>query len=481
MARESFFMQQRTQTFMFGAFMAALSIGLFYVSEPMSPPQLDATRYADYALNIFDHGIFGLTGNQREVKPAPGNANSPLYPAFVALSMWLDPGFADSIRCELGGHISKHHSGAGQCTKSYGVITALQLTLAALAVMCIWLTTQRLFARLSVSWLASILVVATTKTNFFAHQLLTENLVLLFFALMLLFITLVLQTNQKRWWGLLGTTVGLLTLSRPEYLYLLFAFLLLSIGLGCFFRDRQYWLRNSIFALAAIIVLSPWVMRNHAHFGHYTLTGGYGDKTIAYRVAYNRMSQQEWRAAFIYWLPGYGEILASKYLPAASYKKLGTDPASYLYKEGTEIFDKGLLAVDGDRKKLTGYLIKTEILDRPVAHFLASVPLAWRGVLSGKYLAIVGLPCFIFLLFYALRNKHYLILALCFPATVLIAFYAAVSVSIPRYNIYLIYYYGIASAWFLTSAVELIRKTFSPTSERTDNTAAAQIKPENTT
>ena len=53
MARESFFMQQRTQTFIFGAFMAALSIGLFYVSEPMSPPQLDATRYADYALKYF--------------------------------------------------------------------------------------------------------------------------------------------------------------------------------------------------------------------------------------------------------------------------------------------------------------------------------------------------------------------------------------------------------------------------------------------
>ena len=175
------------------------------------------------------------------------------------------------------------------------------------------------------------------------------------------------------------------------------------------------------------------------------------------------MSEQEWRAAFIYWLPGYGETLAAKYLPASSYEKLGTDPNSYLYKEGSEIFDNGLAAVNGEREKLMAHLIRTEVLDRPIAHCLASIPLAWRGVLTGKYLAIVGLPCFIFLIFYALRNKHHQILALCLPATILIAFYAAVSVSIPRYNIYLIYYYGIASAWFVISAFELLKRQFSPT------------------
>ncbi len=117
-----------------------------------------------------------------------------------------------------------------------------------------------------------------------------------------------------------------------------------------------------------------------------------------------------------------------------------------------EIFEQGLTAVDGDRTLLTGYLLRTEILEKPIAHLLSSVPLAWRGVVTGKYLAVLGLPCFIFLLFFAIKMKHFVIVALSFPALLMIALYAGVSVSIPRYNIYLIYYYGIATAWFLVSA-----------------------------
>lgn len=436
-------------------FIAAVSAGLFSLSDPMLAPELDARRYTDYALNLVDFETFGLTGSNREKSPTPGNANSPLYPGFLAVAMYLDPGLADSLRCEMSTNdVALPHP--SMCSSNYASITALQLGIAAIALLCIWLTTQQLFGRLTISWLAVILILATTKQNFFAHRLLTENLVLLFFAVLMLALTLALQRDQHRWWSLVGIALALLALTRPEYLYLFYAFAVLAVIVTLWFLRRSdlfhQCTRIATLIFSAIIVLSPWMARNYHHFGSMALTGGYGDQTIAYRAAYNEMNEQEWKAAFIYWLPGYGEQFAAKYLPPESYKKLGTDANSYLYKEGMEIFEQGLAAVDGDRTLLTGYLLRTEILEKPIAHLLSSVPLAWRGVLTGKYLAVLGLPCFVFLLFFAIKMKHFVIVALSFPALLMIALYAGVSVSIPRYNIYLIYYYGIATAWFLVSA-----------------------------
>lgn len=431
----------------------------------MAPPELDARRYTDYALNLYEYRVFGLTGNQRDKRPTPSNANSPLYPVFLAAVMHIDPALAESLRCEMlasslettpnldteAGTIAK------PCSNSYYVITVIQLAIAALAITCIWLTTQLLFARLAVSWLAILLILASTKLNYFAHRLLTENLVLLFFAALMLCLTLALQRDQKRWWCVLGVTLALLALTRPEYLYLFYTFAILTVATALRFLRSHYCIRAATLIISALIVLTPWMGRNYVNFGSLALTGGYGDKTIAYRTAYNRMTEREWKAAFIYWLPGYGETLAAKYLPPSSYKKLGTDADSYLYKEGSQIFEDGLLVVNGDRKKLTAYLLQTEILEKPVMHFLSSVPLAWRGVLTGKYLAAIGLPCLIFMIFFAVKRRHFVIIALCFPALVMVALYAAISVSIPRYNIYLIYYYGIASAWFLLSTLAVAK------------------------
>ena len=430
----------------------------------MVAPELDARRYTDYALNLLDFGTFGLSGQYRERKPEPGFANSPLYPAFLSIVMHLDTGFADTLRCEMS---KKEQAGTpltSPCATDYGLITALQLGFAAIALVCIWLTTQLLFGRLDVSWLAVLLILATTKLNFFAHRLLTENLVLLFFAVLMLCLTLALQRGQYRWWSLLGITLASLALTRPEYLYLYYAFAALAIIIALKFLQSRYRRHHAFSAasliLSGMVVLSPWMARNFHYFDTIALTGGYGDKTIAYRAAYNYMTEQEWQAAFIYWLPGYGELLASKYLTPESYQKLGTDADSLLYRQSADIFERGLVAVNGERDQLTGYLLRTEILNKPLAHVLSSIPLAWRGMLTGKYLAILGLPCFVLLLFFAVKRNHIVIIALAFPALFMIALYAGISVSIPRYNIYLIYYYGVAVAWLLISAIGAVVDKF---------------------
>ena len=416
-----------------------------YIDTPR--PTLDALRYVDYALNIHDHGVFGLSGADRANVPQPGNANSPLYPALLAFAIGLDPELRHSLNCAL--------TMPGQnCPNELRTIVALQLLISIATACLVWLAATHLFARRGLAWIAALLVLASTKTVFFANHLLTEILVLLFFSALLCSLIRAVQTHRRRWWAGVGFVLGALTLTRPEYLYV--AIVLALLGLGAALAGRTTKPRSALAAgvFAFAIVVAPWLARNAHHFGTASVTGGYADIILAYRCAYNDMTLQEWGASFIYWLPGYGEVLAGRLLPESSYSRLGTDADDLLFTGGREIFNRGLAAVDGQRERLAGYLIKTEILGRPLQHAFASIPLAWRGVLAGKYLAIPGLPCLAVLLIIALRRRNWVILVAVLPAAFLVALYAAVSASVPRYNVHLIFYYGIAVSWMVCSLIE---------------------------
>ncbi|MFP6780825.1 MAG: hypothetical protein VCB59_03915, partial [Gammaproteobacteria bacterium] len=296
-----------------------------------------------------------------------------------------------------------------------------------------------------------LLTFATTKPMFFANNFLTEILIVVFFPVLLLSVIGASRSGAKRWWLGAGATIGLLTLTRPEYLYLAYSITSIGIVVALLTKNLRFGISALLLISSFSVVIAPWSIRNYQQFSSFAVTGGYGDIIIAYRSAYNRMTFQEWAAAFVFWLPGHGEALAKQWLPASSYTRLGTDPKSYIYVEGKEIFDNGLAAVGGTRADLMSYLIKTEILAHPLKHVATSIPLAWRGVLAGKYLAVVGLPCFVVLMIFAVRERNAAILFISIPAIIMVGLYATVSMSIPRYNVYLIYYYALASAWLLVT------------------------------
>jgi hypothetical protein len=416
----------------------------------MSKPELDALRYIDYALNIHDHGVFGLSGARRTAAPMPGNANSPLYPALIALAVHLDSALEAKLKCA----VTHKPATAAECAGDYDLIVFVQNCLVIGSLFCLWATVMLLSQRSLIAWLACALALASTKLLFFANHLLTEILVLFLFSLLMLAIVSAVRRGRHRQWAAVGAALALLTLTRPEYLYVAYGFILSGLGLVIARGWRRTVIPLVLFVLTFYTALSPWLLRNHHHFGHLAVTDGYGDVVLAYRSAYNRMSIVEWAAAFVYWLPGHGETLAATLLPKASYARLGTDPTSYLYADGAAIFDHGLAAVAGERARLTAYLIQTEILAHPFRHAFAGIPLAWRGILAGKYLAAVGVPCCAILLFGACRRRRWDVLTLALPAAIMIALYATVSVSIPRYNVYLIYYYAIATAWALVTIIE---------------------------
>lgn len=428
-------------TFLFVASLTVVLVQICYCQ--MAEPERDARRYVDYALNIHEHGVFGLSSKQPGVAPTPGNANSPLYPALLAFAIWLDPNLERTLRCEI-----ENDAAAGKiCPKDYRTIVALQDILVVGALFSLWLTAMLLYQRPLIAWLTCALALATTKPLFFANNLLTEILVLFFFALLIFSIAAMTKSPKRYWWVVIGCVLGLLTLTRPEYLYLGYCGILCGVAVVFFRGWRHAGGCVLLFVIGFCIVVGPWLQRNHHHFDSFGITGGYSDVILAYRAAYNRMSLSEWAAAFVYWLPAHGEALATQLFPPAAYAKLGTDRASYRYIDGREIFKRGLAAVDGDRSRLTAYLIHSEILAHPIAHTFASVPLAWRGIFAGKYLAALGIPCFAMLLVIAYRRREWSVIAVTLPAAIMVGLYAAVSMSIPRYNVYLIYYYAIAVAW----------------------------------
>jgi hypothetical protein len=423
----------------------------------MAPPTLDALRYVDYALNIHDHHVFGLSGPRRDTPPPPGNANSPLYPALLAFAFAFDPALADSLRCVLS-----ERGDAAACPQDYTTIVVIQCALVVGAMLCLWFTALRLFARHAIAWGACGLALASTKPMFYANHLLTEILVLFLFAALMAALVAVCDRGGARAWAAVGGILGALTLTRPEYLYLGGVLALVGCAGTVFSQRAGRGARFAAGVLAFSIVVAPWLARNEHHFGIASITGGYGDVILAYRAGYNRMSLAEGAAAFVYWLPGHGEALAARLLPPELTAKLGTDPDSYLYHDGQEIFDAGLAAVGGERAQLAGYLLRTEVIEHPVRHFATSLPLAWRGILAGKYLAVPGVPCLALLAIVALRRRQRALLLVLLPAGVMIGLYAAVSVSIPRYNVYLIYYYGIAASWAFVALIDRHMTTSPP-------------------
>jgi len=431
-----------------------------------SRPTLDSLRYIDYALNIHDHQVFGLSGTDRDKIPAPGNANSPLYPTLIAFAIVLDSKLSLSLKC-----VVTDTAAATNCPNQYSLIVGLQNVLVIVTLICLWLTTMLLFQRSSIAWLAAGLALASTKPISLANYLLPTVLILCLFSMLMLALVGAWKSGHRHWALGIGVIMGLLTLTRAEYIYLAYSFVVFGIGISFVLGWKRTRSANAIFILALCVVIGPWLMRNHHHFDRLSITEGYSDVVIAYRSAYNRMSLSEWAAAFVYWLPRHGETLAAKLLPQSTYRKLGTDQASYLYTDGIEIFEHGLAAINGDRDRLTRYLIQTEILTQPFKHAFVGIPLAWRGILTGRYLAVLGVPCLLILAVIAFRHRDWGVPLLLFPPFIMVVLYAMVSVSIPRYNVYLINYYAIAVAWIAVKLIDRVRSNYSTTTVAMERSA----------
>lgn len=428
----------------FFAFFVIFFSALWFMQPSFEEPYVhkdDDTRYITYAVSLYHHGVFGFSGSDISKIPEPANANAPLYPAFVYGFMRLNEDLAKSLSCLID------HGELYDCPQDFELFFRAQLFFALASLFLIYLIAVRLSKDRMQGWVAALVVLASGVFQHYTTIFMTEIMILPLFCALGLFTLLLYQEKKLIWAVACAVTLGLLTLVRPSYLYLFYAFALALFFMFCVRPSKKRVLRFAFLIVGFVITISPWALRNKAHFDSYALTtGGYAEAILIQRVNYNEMSWPEIGVAMVYWLPDFGDSLARQLFSSDLYERLGWDEGTY-YGQGYDDRLNALSKELGGQDKILSYLIKTELLS--LKHVAVSVPLALRGVFISKYWGLIGFVAWLSLVIWSLRRRQFDLLVLSLPAFFMVAFHAGLSVSIPRYNLPLMMLYAPAMAWYI--------------------------------
>lgn len=441
-----------------------LLLGLHYSVSTMERPEKDALRYMDYAYNLASHQTFGLSCDQLNRPVLPGNANAPLYPAVLALNVMIDPAlksnFACFIRasglrddCVVGSHRQAQTStiAEDQCHYHYRPVMAVQYGFAGASLLLVWLLTRALFNNNRIAWLAMLAAFSAGLLTEFAGMLLTETLVMVLFLLFQYRLVVLLQQPNTINAVFMAVVLALLTLTRPEYLYLSVFTLLL---IGCLVaRSALAITRRQLFIalLSFSCTLAPWSARNHYHFGSAELVkGNYAEIILAQRLAYNHMTVQEWLGSFVYWIPDFGDSLAKRIFPESWYWRHQDRPGAFREIAAEKITES---IANGKHATVTE-LLQSEVFSQPLTHALVTLPLAWRGALIGYYWGIIGFIGYCCLLWQTSRRQQWTLWIISLPGWFLVIFHAAISINVPRYNLPLIGLYALGWGWILQTLLD---------------------------
>jgi len=436
---------------------AAAVIGGLAAAKGTRYPVLDELTYISVAVDLHLHGVFG-DGNLADRAavrdgPVPGRFFAPLYPGLIAGLMRADPGFAQEVLCAFAAYKS---GTPPDCAKNYTALVVAQTLLAAATCLCVWLAAWLLTGSRAASWLALAIALAAGVYGAYAVRFLTEGLAFAVFAAASLAL-LVAWRGGGRWgrWALAGAALGIAALTRPSYAYVLYAALpLAALTLPWIKRAGLARTVLCVAALAAgyVLVAGPWMARNDALFGEAAITGGYASFILVERVAYNAMSWGEWAAAFVYWLPDFGDTLAAALFDPALLARLNIDSPAGFSEIGKRALRAETLAAAGSREAHLAYLIDTGILAQPVKHVAVTLALAWRGIWVAKYWGLVTILLFLPVLAVAVRRRWSDFIVFALPAWFMVGFHAFASASIVRYNLILIPPLSVAAAWAIRAA-----------------------------
>ena len=414
---------------------------VFLTDTPV--PVGDALRYLNYALNIHLHNVFGLSADEFSSPPVPGMANAPLYPLLVAVALGVFPGMRSGVECLL---VS---ATPDVCSVELQGLVALQCTLVVITLLSVWLTCQQLSSSRPLAWLTAAAVLWSGEPLSFANTVLTERLTLTLFSCSMYLLVSWMQTGSNRCLALLGVMLGLLVLTRAEFVYLFYGISLALIAtLAARSRGRLTGAALSL-AVGFALATAPWLVRNSYTLGVSKLTDGYADAILVQRVAYNRMSWPEFGVFFIYWFPDIGDSIARRSFNPELYQKLTFAPGSYYTDDSQLIMREALSNVD-QRSDVLRYLLEREVIENFPKHVAVTFALLWRGMFVAKYWGVLGVGCFLITMFWALRQKRWVFVLSCVPPWFMAGFYAFVSVSIPRYDIVLIPIYAMSMALVLS-------------------------------
>lgn len=412
----------------------------------------DQSFYLTIAYDLDHHGVFsnGVFDdvNSTRAAPPPGRFFGPIYPWLILAATKIDARFAKAVDCSVE---ANHQARDGaECEVYARPMHLMHAALLALGVIAIALAAEIIFASGAVFWLAGILATLALlpDADLFAFVM-TESITFSLYSVAALAMVLALRAPRLPRVMLAGGLFGLLCLTRASFA------VLAPIAIGLF-AVNGLWLARTpwrpvgkhvlAFAVAWLLVVGPWLLRNAVSVGNWGLTEEYGSAALIERFAYDDMSAREFALAFPYCLPEIGEpVINWSFGPQAMERFVYYSPKSFFHV-GRLHRDK-LVEAHGRLDPLIKDLIRDEMRDRGWRYALVSVPLAWCGLWVGGLLGLALVPLFAWACVMAVRRSKPLFLLYATPPLVMLALHAAVANHYTRYNLILIGPFAAGAAW----------------------------------
>jgi uncharacterized membrane protein (DUF441 family) len=325
-----------------------------------------------------------------------------------------------------------------------------------LGVLAIAFTAELIFASSGVFWLAgSLATLALLPDSDLFAFVMTESITFSLYSIAALALVLALKAPRVPRIVLVGLLFGLLCLTRPSFVVLAPVVIGLIVVNDIWVspvRWRSVLGHGLVFALAWLVIVGPWLVRNAVSAGKWRLTEEYGSAALIERFAFDDMTAREFVLAFPYCLPGIGEPVVNwAFGPQAMARFVYYKPASFFHVG--RLHRDQLVEAHGRLDPLIKDLIRDEMAERWWRYLLVSLPLAWCGMWLGGWFGLALLPLFGCACVLAVRRSKPLFLLYTAPPLVMLALHAAVANHYTRYNLILIGPFAAGTAWIMAQIV----------------------------
>jgi 4-amino-4-deoxy-L-arabinose transferase-like glycosyltransferase len=439
--------------------LAAVAFVVLAVAITTRPPKwlsdFDQSFYLTIAYDIDRHGVFSNgvfdTTDSAHTAPRPGMFFVPGYPLLVLAVMKIDGRFAKAAECSVEANYGKRDG--SECDVYATPIHIIHAALLALGVLAVALSGEIVFGSIRVFWLTGALATAalTAEADMFSF-IMTESLTFSLYSITMLFAVLAWKRRSALHCVLGGLSLGLLCLTRPSFVILIPVLIILIA-----WRERwltpngrwSMWWGALAFTLGTVVVIGPWIARNHVSVGKWGLTEEYGSAVLIERFAYNDMTASEFITAFPYCTPGLGDLAFDQIYGKDSMHR-------FVYHTRDSFFHVGRGRRDMLVKEYGRLdpLIRDIVLDEMRAnwwrHLLVSIPLAWCGMWAGWMVSLLLIPLFGWACVRVTRQRQPLLLLYAAPAVVMLGLHAGMANHYTRYNLILIGPLAVGAAWLIS-------------------------------
>jgi hypothetical protein len=423
----------------------------------------DQSLYLTIAYDLIHHGVFsnGVLDDIDSTtnRPQPGRFFGPAYPWLIVVAMKLDPRFARAVDCVVeADHGARNGS---ECEPYARPMLIMHAVLLAVGVLSIALASEIIFADGATFWLAGTLATTALLPDIDLFSfVMTESVTFSLYSIAALALVWALHKPVLHKMLLTGVLFGALTMTRASFAVLMLLVPALIVVNGRWILHAA-WGRvagqAAAFAIAWMVAVSPWLIRNAESLGKWGLTEEYASVTLIERFAYNDMTAREFMLAFPYCLPGIGRPLVERLAGPDAMRRFDYDTPGSFFQKGRH-HREDLVKANHRLDPLILDIAREEMVERWGRHLLASIALGWCGLWIGGIFGLVLVPLFIAASVMEVYRSKPLFLLYSVPPVAMLALHAVLANPSTRYNLIMIGPFSAGAAWLIVRGATLMHK-----------------------